>query len=208
LEAEKGERLTKAKRLILLVESSNAELFHNSEGKTFATVPVGSHHETFKLESIGFRQWCDHEYWLTFDTGIHANGFREALGVLRAKALYEGASREVHMRVAGHMGNIYLDLGDRDWRQIEITRLRWRVIEGRQSPVRFRRAPGMHSLPVPIRGGKIDDLRPFLNAQDDENWGVTSRLACHVPKPARPLPCSHSEWRARLGQEHDDSLPS
>jgi hypothetical protein len=183
-----GGRLSKADRLILLVEASDTELFHNSEGRTFATVRVGSHFETFKLESSGFKQWCEHEFWRIHGSGIHASGFKEALGVLRAFASYRGARREVHMRVAGHMGNVYLDLGDPDWSQIEITRAQWRIVAGKDSPVRFRRAPGMLPLPVPIRGGKVEELRPFLNAPDDETWVLLLAWLVMCFNPRGPYP--------------------
>jgi pantothenate kinase-related protein Tda10 len=36
--------------------------------------------------------------------------------------------------------------------------------------VRFRRSSGMQPLPVPIKGGKIADLRPFLNVKTKSDF--------------------------------------
>jgi hypothetical protein len=65
------------------------------------------------------------------------------------------------MRVAEQNGRLYLDLADEHWRAIEIGREGWRVVAS--PPVRFRRAAGMLPLPVPVKGGSIDGLGPFIN---------------------------------------------
>src|SRR5262249_30230503 len=44
---------------------------------------------------------------------------------------------------------------------IEIDRDGWRIIA--DPPVRFRRASGMKPLPIPIKNGSVQDLKPFLN---------------------------------------------
>src|SRR5262249_2594877 len=76
--------------------------------------------------------------------------------------------RAVHVRVAGLNHKLYLDLGDRTWRAIELDADGWRHID--DPPVRFRRASGMLSLPVPERGGSLADLRPFLNVRSDPDF--------------------------------------
>jgi hypothetical protein len=80
---------------------------------------------------------------------------------LAARAKFEGERHEVFLRVAESNNRIYLDLADEMWRAIEIDASGWRDADS--SPVRFRRTPAMRSLPVPTAGGKIDDLRGFVN---------------------------------------------
>ena len=43
----------------------------------------------------------------------------------------------------------------------------WRVLDSKQVSVRFRRAPGMLPLPLPLTGGTIAELRAFLNVKSD-----------------------------------------
>jgi hypothetical protein len=80
-----------------------------------------------------------------------------ALNVLEAHAQFDGAEREVAVRVAGHNGLIYLDRADEFWRCIEIGANGWRIAE--DPTVRFLRTPGMQPLPLPLRGGSIEPLR-------------------------------------------------
>jgi hypothetical protein len=64
--------------------------------------------------------------------------------------------------LAEHDGRLYLDLAE--WRAVESGPEGWRVIPS--PPVRFRRAAGMLSLPVPVKGGLIDAAAPFINLSD------------------------------------------
>jgi hypothetical protein len=65
------------------------------------------------------------------------------------------------MRVAEQDGRLYLDLADEHWHVVGVGPEGWRVMAS--PPVRFRRAAGMLPLAVPVKGGSINDLAPFLN---------------------------------------------
>ena len=62
----------------------------------------------------------------------------------------------------------YIDMGGPDWRAIEIDADGWRVVD--EPPIRFRRAPGMLPLPMPMGAGSLDALRNFLNVQQDRHF--------------------------------------
>jgi hypothetical protein len=87
-----------------------------------------------------------------------------ALDHAEAVAMHDAPTEEVFLRCIRHDGKVYLDLADEQWRAIEIDAAGWRVVE--RPPVRFRRAKGMRSLPEPVAGGKVGELRPFLNVDD------------------------------------------
>jgi hypothetical protein len=71
-------------------------------------------------------------------------------------------SAEMAVRLA-----IYLDLADAFWRCVEIGANGWRIAD--DPPVRFRRSPAMQPLPLPVRGGSIDSLAPFLNLASEND---------------------------------------
>src|SRR5262249_24658651 len=54
------------------------------------------------------------------------------------------------------------------WQVVEIDATGWRVV--RESPVRFRRKKGMRTLPVPTRGGTLQQLRQYINVASEEDW--------------------------------------
>jgi hypothetical protein len=63
---------------------------------------------------------------------------------------------------------MYLDLADEFWRCIEIGANGWRIAE--DPSVRFRRSAGMQPLPLPVRGGSIEALAPFVNLASDNDF--------------------------------------
>ncbi|MFX8992150.1 hypothetical protein ABTN16_19915, partial [Acinetobacter baumannii] len=54
-------------------------------------------------------------------------------------------------------------------------------------PVRFRRTAGMLPLPLPVRGGTVDELRPFVNLADADFMLVVAFLA-DMLRVGRPHP--------------------
>lgn len=147
----------------------SADLWHDEEGNPYATVDMAGHKESFRLNGSKFRQWLTREYGKRNEMEIDGQkcpsapstqALNEAINALGAKAV-SGDEHRPTVRVAGHDGNIYLDLGTPDWSVVEISAEGWHVVSS--APVRFIRPPGMRPLPVPARGGNIKELAPFLN---------------------------------------------
>jgi hypothetical protein len=146
----------------MLIDIARAEdLFHTASGTAFACITVEGHRETWPIRSKRFRSFLRRCHYQATGEAASAAEIRSALGLLEARALFDGPERTVHIRTAEHDGHIYLDLADQYWRAVDIGPNRWRVIGS--PPVRFRRPAGMLPLPVPERGGSIESLRCFLN---------------------------------------------
>ena len=139
----------------------DSQLFHTAGGAAFADIMIDGHRETWALRSDRLRSWLRRQYYEKTGSVPGAGAIRRDLDFLEARAQFDGPQRAIHIRTAEHEGRIYLDLADDLWRAVEIGPEGWRVT-GRP-PVRFRRAAGMLPLPVPLRGGSIEALAPFLN---------------------------------------------
>jgi hypothetical protein len=151
-------------RLIRIAEG--IELFHDSEGRGYASVQQGAHSQTLKLLSKEFKYWLVREYYRANNKRPPGDKpLNDALRALEARAQIEGPEHEVHLRVAEEHSRIYLDLANADWSAVEIDANGWRVVQ--RPPVYFRRPKGMRPLPEPVHGGTLADLRQFLNAPDD-----------------------------------------
>ncbi len=92
---------------------------------------------------------------------------------------------QVHLRVAQQDGKLYLDLCDAAWRAVEIDAEGWRIVD-RPAP-RFRRSRGSQPLPEPQRGGSLDELRSFLNI-DDDGWVLIKAFLVSAMRPGLPCP--------------------
>jgi hypothetical protein len=194
---EENERPTQAQLLLGCVEG--ADLFHTSAGETYATVPVGGHRETHPIRSKGFRRWLVRGYYEAQGRPPGAQALQDALGLLEARAQFDGPEREAHVRVAELDGKVYLDLANASWEAVEIGHFGWRVLPAAAAPVRFRRPRGMLPLPTPAAGdperdrrdGGDDALRGFLNL-DEAGDGVACRLIVawlvQALRPTGPYP--------------------
>jgi hypothetical protein len=179
-----GRRPTQADILIGLAEA--AELFHSPDGTGFADLDINAHRETWPIRTKGFRRWLARRYFEATHGAPSSEALQSALNVTEAKAHFDAPERVVHIRVGELDGRLYLDLGDKAWRAVEISAAGWRVIAN--PPVRFRRAAGMQPLPVPVPGGSVGTLRSFLNVQSDTDFVLVVAWALAVLRNHGPYP--------------------
>jgi hypothetical protein len=179
-------RKSPASEVVRLVKSSGAELFHNAAGRAFAGFEHEGHRETWPVKSRAFRLFARHLFYESKGAAPSTQAVTDAVATLEAEAIYRGQETDVYLRVAEEEGAIYIDLGDARWRCVAIDRDGWRVLD--RHPVYLRRTPNTAALPEPIRGGKIDDLRRFVNLPDDDAWRLF--VACIVAylRPRGPYP--------------------
>ena len=171
-----GRGPTQADILIDLAQS--VALFHAPDGSGYADLDINGHRETWPIRAKGFRRWLARRFFEETGGAPSSEALQSALNVIEAKAHFDAPERQVHIRVGGLDGRLYLDLGDEAWRAIEIDATGWRIVDN--PPVRFRRASGMKAMPIPMSGGSIETLRSFLNVQTDADFVlvVAWALAC------------------------------
>ena len=177
---------------LLIRCAAEAELFHTPAGDSYATVPVGDHQETHPIKTKGFRRWIVRAYFERYDRPPGAQAMQDALGLLEARAEFDGPEREVHVRVAGHEGAIYVDLADAGWQVVKITSAGWSVVAGEDAPVCFRRPRGMLALPTPAKRDGDDGcdglLRRFFNVREDEDLYLIVAWLVAALRPTGPYP--------------------
>lgn len=173
-----------ADRLVTLAD--DAELFHNPEGKPFASFSVGEHREVQPLRGRLFRSLLAKRFYENERKAPGGQAMADALAVLEGKALHDGSEEPVFVRLAGEGDRIYLDLGTPDWQVVEIGPAGWDLIPS--SPVRFWRPSGLQSLPAPNPHGSIEDLRAFLNVADEDGWRLLIAWLLAALRPTGPYP--------------------
>jgi len=191
---KKDRKRSQATRLVEM--AADAECFHDRGERTYASLIIDGqdafgigaslHRETWSLHSKGFKAWLARRYFKREGDAPDAQALRDAVGTLEGKALFDGACADVHVRLAEHDGAVYLDLGDPDWTAIQITGDGWQGMA--QPPVRFRRPPGMKALSMPVAGGDLDDLRPLVNVEDDDDWMLFVSVLLAALRPCGPYP--------------------
>jgi hypothetical protein len=171
---------------ILIKLAESAELFHTPDKTGFADLGCNGHRETCRIRSKGFRQWLARRFFDETHWAPNSEAMQAALDVIEAKADYDAPERVVHVRVGGLNGKVYLDLCDENWRVVEIDTRGWRVIDN--PPVRFRRAAGMKPLPIPLRGGSVEELRRFLNVKSHDDFVLVVAYLLTALRDRGPYP--------------------
>lgn len=180
------ERRSQERQATKLVQMGReAELWHTPDGETWATIDAGDHREHWPLNARPYREWLRRQYWERYGAVPGAQALQDALDTLAGYALYDGPTHEVHTRLAGLDGRIYLDLADAEWRAVEISADGWRVVT--DPPVRFRRPRGMQPLPAPQRGGSIDRLWRYANVAEADRV-LLAAWATMTLSPRGPYP--------------------
>jgi hypothetical protein len=183
---------TQREKLILI--GLDADLWHDKEGNTFATVEVSEHAENFGIKSTAFRNWLTLEYGERYPMRIGnktcpsapgAQALTEAIGALNAKAA-RGRERQAAIRIAEHGGLIYIDLGQSHWNAVETSPGGWRLVDA--PPVRFIRPKGLRPLPTPVKGGHIAEFNDFLNTGSVEDLMLAVAWLVAALRPTGPYP--------------------
>jgi hypothetical protein len=141
-----------------------------------------------RFAASAFRPGLRQQYYeRTWDAPSPAT-LSAVLNVLEAQAQFDAPQRKVSVRLAEREGLIYLDLTDEFWRCIEIGANGWRTAE--DPPVRFRRSAGTQPqpLPLPLRGGSIEVLAPFLNLASENDFVLVVAWLLGALRAAGPYP--------------------
>jgi hypothetical protein len=187
---EKGDRgPSMATRIVDLALASGALFWKSPEGEPFATIPNGGGHiENHPLRSKAAKTWLSGLLYEAEGRAPKGSAVMDALAVLEGRAIFEGETFPVFVRLAESGDKFYLDLGGEDWRAVEIDSRGWRVISSEAVPVKFRRSKGFMELPEPKRGGDLEDLRRVLNVPEGAPWVLVRAWLVQAFKPAGPYP--------------------
>jgi hypothetical protein len=141
--------------------------FHTPDHVAFAIIDKESHQETWPIRSSDFDLWLRIQAYKAEGKIPSAQTIRDTLRLLEGEALINWPVQTVHIRLAQHEGDIYLDLANPSWEQIRVTKDGYQVIPSKDSLVRFMRTQAMLPLPYPSPGEPLSALQPFLNIEHE-----------------------------------------
>jgi hypothetical protein len=185
-DTDKQGRKSQATRLLEL--ANEAVLFHTQDDEAYARIQVKGHTETWSLKSRGFHDWMSRRFYQEEGKAPNRQGIKDALDTLSGKARFDGEQRDVYTRIAAHQGAIYIDLADDNWRIVKITPEGWTIIDAEAAPINFRRTRGELPLPLPERGGSLNDLMPFVNIKGMSDRSLLLAWLVASLRPGCPIP--------------------
>jgi hypothetical protein len=171
---------------MLSLLGASGSLFHTAAGVAYGDLIIDGQRETWAIRSRQFRNWLRKRYFEEIGDALSSAALTAALDLLEAKAQFDAPERQISLRFAEHNGAIYLDLGDKTWRCVEIDDQGWRVINA--PPARFRRTAGILPLPAPQKGGYVEALSPFLNLACRNDFILIVAWLLAALRPHGPYP--------------------
>ncbi len=154
--------------LLIKIATANAFLFHDETKDGFAQIEINGHKETHSLQSKFFRQWLIRKYYEQTERSPNSEAVRQALGLIEAKAVFDGPEHKLHLRIAEHDGAIYYDLANDNWQAVKVTADGWQVIN--DPPILFRRFKNTAAQVLPEPGGSLELLRKYINFKSEGSW--------------------------------------
>ena len=196
------------RRLInVFIDEAGHQLFCAPDGTAYADLIIDGHRETWPVKSQQFRfaylQYLNRELERVFASGeppsieavVRAMTIKATMRKSAVNAAIEDyanlanfgkVKRSVHVRVAGHGDEIFLDLCNDSWEAVRITAASSSIVEA--PPVRFVRTEGMLPLPYPKRGGNVEALQSFVNLKTAADLHVYVGYLLAALRPRGPYP--------------------
>ena len=180
---DEQDKTSQTSKLVEFVEL-HAALIHDMNGDVYAQYKLSK--EVRSIASATFRDWLAASFYEATGNAVRDQSVREALSTLAGRGRIHGECREVHVRVAAHDGDYFLDLAEEGQsRVVRITAGSWEVIS--DPPVMFLRTKTMRPLPMPELGGDISDLWRIANIPEECRLLVLAWL-CECLRPDTPFP--------------------
>jgi hypothetical protein len=186
-----------------LIRNVEMELFHTPQQVGFAALTrpdTGTVCHPIRSEAMkGFIRL---RYHLATDKTIGRDALAEIIDLMDAEAIFTSPEEEVHVRVAGHDGDVYYDLGQPDGTKVKITPTGWMPV--RDAPVRFYRPNGFGMQVIPERGGNLNDLRELLQ-RDEKSWVLLLAFLIISLRPTHPymvllLSGGHGSGKSKISE--------
>jgi hypothetical protein len=142
----------------------NLELWITPGGKVMVRLPKG---ENVALRSSQTQQVLRRCYRHATGKPATERQLALALDEIEGEAHLFAPKHEPKIRVAGHGEELFVDLANEDGEVVRISSEGWTITKDKV-PVFFVRSPAARSLPQPTRGGSLDDLKPYVNVDEEE----------------------------------------
>jgi hypothetical protein len=177
LKADTGSAEDEVAQQVLDIGLTQSTLWHTPDRVTYASFERNGHVEHHAVDGQGFHDYLMVEYGKANQREVQgrllpsypiASTMKEAIGQLQSHARINGDEQRPRARLNYVDGVLWLDLGRDDWQGVRITEDDWKAEPRIEAPL--IRGQGMRPLPVPVRGGNINELRQFTNTRTDEEF--------------------------------------
>lgn len=144
---------------------SNFKPFSSNDGTEFVSFVEGGHIENWPVRSQVARQRIESFFYSLGKKIPDSKVIEKIVSHLCYQARSSGEKNEIFRRVGRLEKSFFIDLGDKDWRAIQLDSEGWKVIDN--PPIKFTRSSSTLQLPHPTEGGSIRPLLKYINTEKE-----------------------------------------
>jgi hypothetical protein len=175
--------------LLICAVIEQADFFHTPEREPFATIRSEDRYITWPVRSYDFKMWMQWLFYQIYGGMPKSTALRDAQRQFEGVGLFEGPKLDVHLRYAGNSEAVYIDLANKAWEQIRITKEGWSIIKAKDSPIKFKRAKGMLPLCYPgQQSASMEDIGRFFNVKAENDLVLIVSWLLGAMQPEGPFP--------------------
>jgi len=190
---EISKQQSQAEEMVKLADKMT--LFHDEFHEAYSVIEVNGHSEVLRCRSKNFRRYLAYHFYNQRQKPPGNEALNSALGIIEAKAVFDGEQHTLHNRVAWHDGAIWYDLSDQSCRAIRLTGQGWEIVN--KPPILFRRYNHQDSQVEPVQGGSLNLLDKYVNITESAlKLFKVSLCAYLVPDIPHPIQHAHGEHGA------------
>ncbi len=158
--------------------------FHDQHKDAYVSLS-GDGREVLKIRSRAFRQWLSRFSWEEFEKIPQSDVIAGVIQTLEGKALFDGQTYQLHVRVTSHENALWYDLAN--GQAVKIDSSGWQLLDN--PPIVFKRFNHQLAQTIPLVGGNLSKLVDFINlASDDEKLlFLIYTVAAFIPNFPHPL---------------------
>lgn len=184
---EKAKAVNESQTDVLIRLGREAKLFSDELSDAYAAVAVDAHTELWKVSSRTYKLWLIRKFFEETGKAPNVDSMNQALGVMEARALFDGEQKKLQLRVAGNSDTIYYDLADKEWRAVEITKKGCKILTN--PPPLFVRNKNSRMQVKPDFSG---DMRLLLKHvaipnEEDRILYLVYIVSCLIPDIPHPI---------------------
>ena len=157
-----------ATRLVELVLRDDTVLFADDRGEPYARVRSDDHFDILPIDK-SFSKWLGRMFYQAEGKAPGQDALKSAINILQGRAIYDGESHKLHIRVADHESAYWYYLSDDRRRAVRISRDGWEVVD--EPPILFRHYTHMRPQDEPERQerpGALDKLLDLFNFREND----------------------------------------
>jgi hypothetical protein len=194
-EAESPIKKSLADRLLELTDALNIELFHDSASATYIRFPVNDHIETWPTKAKTVKLWLSGQFYQATGKAITSDTMRQALGVLEAKARFEGPKLDLSLRVAECDDAVWYDLANDNWQAVKIESGSWEIVSKPRSLFSRAANTAAQVLPERVKGEEVFRVLEFVNVSDEGQklLFIVELISCLIPGIPHAVAIWHGE---------------